>query len=404
VSPLASLPAPPWAADDAFPRYGDAEYEARWRAFRSLLRNAGATIGIIAGHGAGRAEIQFLTNAPVRWESLLLFPADEDEEPRLLVQLDNHAAGLLGWSMVPVEACGPGLADRAADLVTAHAGPDATVALLGPFSERLGRALRARLADVPILSISDAFRLSRMTKSDEELRWTRYGAALCDHAVGVFLEGARPGLREDELGAILTNAVADAGGQVTICFLATASMTHGGAATPNQTWSRRATGPGDLAMFELSAGVGAATGQVLRTVSLGDEPTAVVRRLHEVADESFARLFAALRPGTPVAELEEIGRSIEEAGFTILDDLVHGYGGGYLPPHIRTPATRREDPGDAVLEPGMLLVIQPNVTTEDRRFGVQTGELVLVTEDGADSMHSARRGLLRLAPPKEARP
>ena len=28
----------------------------------------------------------------------------------------------------------------------------------------------------------------------------------------------------------------------------------------------------------------------------------------------------------------EIERLIEDAGFTIIDDLLHGYGGGYLPP------------------------------------------------------------------------
>ena len=49
-----------------------------------------------------------------------------------------------------------------------------------------------------------------------------------------------------------------------------------------------------------------------------------------------------------------------------------------------------------VLKPGgKLLVLQPNVVTPDRRHGVQTGELVVVTADGARSLHAAPRGLLQ---------
>ncbi len=32
------------------------------------------------------------------------------------------------------------------------------------------------------------------------------------------------------------------------------------------------------------------------------------------------------------AQVIEASRVIEDAGFTIIDDLLHGYGGGYLPP------------------------------------------------------------------------
>ena len=42
----------------------------------------------------------------------------------------------------------------------------------------------------------------------------------------------------------------------------------------------------------------------------------------------------------------------------------------------------------------MTVVVQPNVVTIDESAGVQTGELLLVTEDGAESLHSFERGLL----------
>jgi Xaa-Pro dipeptidase len=49
------------------------------------------------------------------------------------------------------------------------------------------------------------------------------------------------------------------------------------------------------------------------------------------------------------------------------------------------------------LEAGMTLVVQPNVATADGRLGVQTGELLLVTDQGADRLHTFPRGLVRAA-------
>jgi Xaa-Pro dipeptidase len=42
----------------------------------------------------------------------------------------------------------------------------------------------------------------------------------------------------------------------------------------------------------------------------------------------------------------------------------------------------------------MTVVVQPNVVTPDESAGVQTGELLLVTERGAERLHRYERGLL----------
>ena len=85
---------------------------------------------------------------------------------------------------------------------------------------------------------------------------------------------------------------------------------------------------------------------------------------------------------------------IEDAGFTTRDDLVHGFVGGYLPPILGSASRMLSPIPDFTFAAGMMVVVQPNVVTTDERAGVQTGELVLVTEDGAESMHGFARGLL----------
>ncbi|MGH3262752.1 MAG: hypothetical protein ACRDNS_12210, partial [Trebonia sp.] len=93
---------------------------------------------------------------------------------------------------------------------------------------------------------------------------------------------------------------------------------------------------------------------------------------------------------------------IAEGGFTAIDDLAHGFGGGYLPPVISAPGrvapgTRPVDGTSAasefVLSAGMTVVVQPNITTRDGTAGVQTGELLLVTDHGPLRLHGYPRGL-----------
>jgi len=95
-----------------------------------------------------------------------------------------------------------------------------------------------------------------------------------------------------------------------------------------------------------------------------------------------------------VRDLVAAAELITESGYTIYDDLVHGSGGGYLPPVLRTHESQNEPIPDITLKAGMTIVVQPNVVTFDEGAGVQTGELLLVTEEGAERFHAAPKGLL----------
>ena len=41
---------------------------------------------------------------------------------------------------------------------------------------------------------------------------------------------------------------------------------------------------------------------------------------------------------------------------------------------------------------GQTVVVQPNVVTPDRKAGVQTGEMVLITDAGIERLHATPRG------------
>jgi Xaa-Pro dipeptidase len=87
---------------------------------------------------------------------------------------------------------------------------------------------------------------------------------------------------------------------------------------------------------------------------------------------------------------------IEDAGFSVFDDLLHGFGGGYLPPVLGTRSRPAGPLPEMTLEAGMTCVVQLNVVTRDGKAGVQVGELVLVTDHGFEPLHAAERALFRL--------
>jgi Xaa-Pro aminopeptidase len=95
-------------------------------------------------------------------------------------------------------------------------------------------------------------------------------------------------------------------------------------------------------------------------------------------------------------EIIDAAGLIEDAGYSVYDDLMHGFGGGYFPPVLGTRSRPAGPLPDMTLEAGMTCVVQPNVITPDEKAGVQVGELVLVTERGFERMHGVARGLFRV--------
>jgi len=376
-----------------YPRFQATEYDRRWKAIGELSTSAGLDALIVYGTGAARHELTWLTGWGPRQEGYLV--SGGGEPPALFVQLYNHVPTAQLMSIIErVEWGGTDSASSvAADLLAR--GRPRRVGIVGAVPYQQHRRLAAALDGAELIDVTQAFRRLRLVKSSDEIEWTRQGAALCDAAMRVLVAEARPGITEHELGSLVEAAYGRLGGSHGICFLATAPMHGGGRFVPSQHWSSRRIERGDLIMIELSAGIGGYTGQILRTIAIGDAPPPEVRRLHDVAEAAFEAIADTLRPDAAAADLLAAAGVIDQAGLTVCDDVVHGYGGGYLPPVLRTPMTMHGPTPDLVFQPGMMVVVQPNVITHDRSLGVQTGELLLVADGGAESMHTFERGLLR---------
>ncbi|HEX3972666.1 MAG TPA: M24 family metallopeptidase, partial [Stellaceae bacterium] len=222
------------------------------------------------------------------------------------------------------------------------------------------------------------------------------GARLSDLSIEALRRDMRPGLTERDLGAIVEGAYLPWGGVNVIHFFAVNSMRNPAYGVPRQHPSTRPIQKGDVMSTEITANFWDYGGQVLRTYSVGEELNPLFRDLHAAADAAFDSILKVMKPGTHAEEIVRAAQVIEDAGFTTYDDLTHGGGGGYGPPIVGSPSRQNEPIPDFRLVAGMLVVVQPNVVTKDARAGIQMGECVLITETGAESIHTVPRGPYRV--------
>ncbi len=375
-----------------WPRFSGAEMDRRRAAFEAAMDEAGVDLLLMYGAGGRGSAVPWLTNWSVTTEVIAI--VSKGERDALFIQYFNHVpfAERLVGDIADVNWGGASTVRTAIEEIGRRGGR--RVGVIGPLPFGAARALEE--ATDGIVNMNAAYTKMRMVKSAEELEWFRIGAALSDLSVDALLAELRPGLTEHELGDIIEHAYVPWGGRPGIHFLGVTPMAAPTLYVPQQFTSNNPVREGDVVFTEITASFFDYSGQVLRSIAVDCEPTPVYRDLHAAAEEAFDAICAAAVPGAHCQNLIEAGRSIERAGFTHCDDLIHGYGGGYLPPVLGLPGRRDEPTPDITLEAGMMMVVQPNVTTLDGTAGIQTGECVVVTEDGAKSLHRAPRGFLRV--------
>jgi Xaa-Pro aminopeptidase len=376
-------------ADAPYPRFSEAEIARRRAAIEALMAEAGVEHLLFCGANRFGAAVQWLTQWPVTNEAIGVFtPGLADA---LFVQHVNHVPLARRLANNAEVAWGGTSAVRAAIVALEKRGAkDGRVGIIGPMNYDRYADLTARFGN--IRPLNKGYGRLRQVKSAEELDWLRIGATFSDRGMAGLRNGLAPGLNERQLGDVIDRAYVADGGTNWIHYIGTTAMSDPDVGVPRQFPSTRKVQRGDIVFAEISASFWDHTGQVLRSFAVGAEPTPLYRQLHAAADAAFDAIAGVLKAGATPQQVIDASGVIEDAGFTIIDDLLHGYGGGYLPPIL---GTRSRPAGPIPEEPfraGQTVVIQPNVVTPDGRAGVQTGEMVVITESGIERMHAFPRG------------
>lgn len=380
-------------ATGGYPRFSAGEMTRRRQALAEAVERSGAGTVLVYGATRGGTAVPWLTHWPVTREAAFIWSPGR-ADPVLYVQFANHLDNARELARgVDVRWGGPSTFETVASDLRRRGTSRYPLAVVGPVPASAARLLAEAGAD--LVFVDRAYRELRQFKSAEELEWVRRGAELTDAAVRALSEGARVGMSERELGALVETAYVGAGGTTHIHYFSTTPMAYPRRRAPAQWPSARRLEAGDVVACEISAAWWGYPGQLLRTFTVAADPTPRYRRLHDVAEEAFEAIAERVVPGATGADLAEAAALVEKAGLATCDDLVHGFVGGYLPPVV--PGTGRPAQHDGfVLQPRMTLVVQPNVVTPGAAAGVQTGELVAVTESGFERLHRYPAGMGRI--------
>jgi Xaa-Pro aminopeptidase len=267
------------------------------------------------------------------------------------------------------------------------------IGLMGPLVTGKVRQLEETFQ---VVALDSEYVRLRLIKSEEEIDWLRIGAALSDLGLEALLKETKPGMTERELANVVERAYVGQGGTTFIHYIGVTSMADPHICVPPQFASSRKVKAGDVVFCELSAYWWDYAGQVLRSYTVAADPTPLYRDLHATAEAAFDAVTGVIRHGTRMEQILDAAQVIENRGFTIYDDLMHGFGGGYFPPILGTKGRPAGPLPTMTLEENMTVVIQPNVITRDQKAGVQVGELIRVTRTGFERFHSAPRGFFRV--------
>jgi Xaa-Pro aminopeptidase len=379
--------------DAEYPRFSAVEMARHRAAVEALMVEAQCDHLVFCGANRFGSVVQYLTQWPVTAEAVGVFtPGQRDA---LFVQWINHEpqASLLA-DQADVTWGGESSIAKAVAVLQKRGARRDRVATIGPLSADQHAAIAAQLG--PPKNLNRLYTHHRQVKSEEEIDWLRIGAHFTDLGMKGLRDGLKTGLTERDLDDLVERAYVRHGAVNFIHYIGVTSMHAPSLGVPRQFPSTRRVQKGDAVVAEITATFWDYPGQVLRSFSIGEAPTPLYRDLHAAADAAFDAITAVLKAGTTPAQVIEASGVIEEGGFTIIDDLLHGYGSGYLPPIL---GCQSRPSGSVPREPfraGQVVVVQPNVVTLDRKAGVQTGEMLVIRESGIERLHTIPRGFLTI--------
>jgi Xaa-Pro aminopeptidase len=352
------------------------------------MEQEGVDAVLIYGSGRYSSDIYWLSDWPSSREAYLLMQTGK--APVILMQLFNHypMARVMSW-IKDVRWAGTNTTNSVVELFRERGLENKKIGLVGSISYQVYNRLREQYPNASFVELGGKMRMMRTIKSVEEIERIGIASKLTDQSIQALADGLKEGLREDELPAIIEPVYLKAGGYAGIHFISSMPMRNPDSCVPSQFHANRKLQKGDALISEISGAFSGYSGQIHRTFSIGEGPTAEWQKMHDAAMEAFEVLSKVIKDGATTTEAEEAAEIIHRRGYSTYDDLVHGV--NQYPPIFQTKTRKRHDSREITFRENMVIVIQPNLITEDEKMGLQFGETLVVKKHGCESLNSYPR-------------
>jgi Xaa-Pro dipeptidase len=371
-----------------YPIFSDREIATRHQAVYRLMERENVDALLIYGAGRYASDVYWLSDWPSSREAYVLFQTGK--EPAILLQLFNHFPMAKVMSVITdVRWAGANTTNSVLDLIRERGLESKKIGLVGALPYQVYLKVVEKFPGAAFSDLSNKLRMERTIRSPEEIERIRFASKLTDESIEALAGGLKAGMREDEIAALIEPAYLKRGGYAGIHFMSSMPMRDPDFPVPAQFQSNRKLQKGDCLITEISGAYSGYSGQIHRTFSIGEGPTPEWQRMHAAAVEAFEVLAEVIKDGATTTEAEEAAEIIHRRGYSTYDDLVHGV--NQYPPIFQTKTRKRHDSKEMMFRENMVIVVQPNLITEDEKMGLQFGETLLVTKKGCETLNAYPR-------------
>jgi len=372
-----------------WPRFSAGEYQRRYREIRRRMSERGIDCLIMFSNGyLAAANLIYVANYIDVLHGMVVFPLEG--EPTVFALAYSFAAQAAAQSVIEDVRWGAAINHAAVvDRLIEGGLEQATIGVADSLPHDLWIYLNEALPQARFVNAKDLMFQVRLCASDEELEWYRRGAELCDKAFAAAADAARPGMRDYELIGVIHGAYLSNGGSLYGAALGTTPMDN--PSVPYSWWvaggSTRALQKGDLILTEITGTYYGYPGQLIRPIALGPPPEDLAK-LEKLALQLYAEVSDVVRVGNTPREVYRFSQRILDKGYSIQCPVIHGYTQELQAPFASVPddpcwSVRLDEP----FKRNQLIVIEPNPVTSDMQRGFFIGDMTVVTEDGARSLH-----------------
>ncbi len=249
--------------------------------------------------------------------------------------------------------------------------------------------LKEKAPEVELVPLEGPVERLRLRKEEEEISLIKRAAELTDRAFEHALEIVRPGLTEREVAWELEKFMHENGadGPAFPFIIATGSNS----ALPHATPGEREIKRGELLLLDIGARFAGYCADLTRMIAIG-RPSKRQIEIYELVRRAQEAALSGIKPGMNGLKADKLAREvIQRAGFG--EAFGHGLGHGVgLAIHEGPRLSPLADPKKDILEPGMVVTIEPGIYLVGE-FGVRIEDLTVVRDGGLEVLSGAPKEL-----------
>lgn len=246
-----------------------------------------------------------------------------------------------------------------------------------------------KLQGIELIPLHQEVEKIRWVKDQKEIEALKTAAEITDKAFDYILDKIKPGIKEVEIALELEYFMRKNGAQKLAFDIIAASGFR--AALPHGTASNKQIASGEFVVLDFGAVYDGYHADMTRTVVIG-QPDEQHQQIYDLVLRAQKKAIDLIRPGVKCSTIDLAARdliSVEGYGANFGHSLGHSVG---LEIH-ESPSFSPKD--DTVLEPGMVLTVEPGVYLNGWG-GVRIEDLVVVTSGGCEILSKSPKELIQL--------